>query len=501
MTFGKLRYLGLAEVPSPLPREKCWALIRTLRGLEMGLLGGVLSQEQQARYRTASLEESREDSSRGPEPMLQEVEFLETADEGQVESYYELRAEEEVALLRARAILAEHQLQMKLVEVEYMLDRKKLFFYFTSEQRVDFRAYVRDLAREFRTRIEMRQIGVRDEARAVRGIAPCGRPCCCSSWLHRFTPICIRMVKEQNLALNPAKISGICGRLMCCMAYEHPIYQELWRSLPNPGAKIKTEQGNYVLEGVDLNTKCVKIRFPGGREIPVSIEEFPDFKEAVLSGEPWETEDALPLSAHPRGRAAALKTRVSETKETKETKETEARPRRAAGRRFKPEKVSLDEHLAGRPDLVPIQEKPSGEPSPEGFDGALPKKKKSRRRKSRAKRAETTTTATAEPGPASKESVQKKSRTQERRSRSGRSQRPDRPEAPEQPEKGGGASGERLQRARRRPDRARQEGAQGESGVRSGRERPRRPENVRNARAGSEDGGGRPREGRTGEGR
>ena len=87
---------------------------------------------------------------------------------------------------------------------------------------MDFRAYVRDLARDFHTRIEMRQIGVRDEARVVKGIGPCGRPCCCSYWLHRFTPICIRMVKEQNLALNPTKISGICGRLMCCMAYEHP---------------------------------------------------------------------------------------------------------------------------------------------------------------------------------------------------------------------------------------------------------------------------------------
>ena len=146
-----------------------------------------------------------------------------------------------------------------------MLDRRKLFFYFTSEQRVDFRAYVRDLARDFHTRIEMRQIGVRDEARVVKGIGPCGRPCCCSYWLHDFTPICIRMVKEQKLALNPTKISGICGRLMCCMAYEHETYGALWKGLPGPGSKIRTENGTYVLESVDLASERVQVRTPSGR--------------------------------------------------------------------------------------------------------------------------------------------------------------------------------------------------------------------------------------------
>ena len=177
-TFGKLRYLGLAEVPDDAASETRWILIRTVRGLEMGLLGGPLSQEQEAKYRASCIEDGSGEHTRGPEPMLQEVEYVGNADADRIEEYYRCRGDEDSVLLRSREILVSHGLQMKLVDVEFLLDRKKLFFYFTSEQRVDFRGYVRDLAREFRTRIEMRQIGVRDEARVVSGIGPCGRPCC-----------------------------------------------------------------------------------------------------------------------------------------------------------------------------------------------------------------------------------------------------------------------------------------------------------------------------------
>ena len=340
-TFGKLRYLGLADIAEDaVPRTTRWVLIRTARGLEMGLIGGPLSPEQEAKYRASCLEDRSGEQMRGPEPMLQEVEYLGGAGAEQIEEYYRCRDSEGQTLLRAREILLDHDLQMKLVDVEYLLDRKKLFFYFTAEQRVDFRAYVRDLAREFRTRIEMRQIGVRDEARVVEGIAPCGRPCCCSYWLHHFSPIGIRMVKEQKLALNPAKISGICGRLMCCMAYEHPTYNELWKTLPGPGTKIRTEHGNYVLEGVDLATEHVQVRFPSGRIVPVSIPEFPDFRDAVLRGEPWgEEEDPSPRPVptprhHPR--------------EQGEGRESERNGVRALPRHNVQEKVTLEEHLAMR---------------------------------------------------------------------------------------------------------------------------------------------------------
>lgn len=254
----------------------------------MGLPGGTLSQEQEEKYH---LDSSKfEDSS---ETMLQNVEFIREADAQDIENYYTCRSDEEDALLRARDILADHRINMKLVDVEYMLDRKKFFFYFTAEQRVDFRSYVRDLAHEFRTRIEMRQIGIRDEARIVRGIASCGRQCCCGYWLRGFSPISIRIVKEQRSALNPTKISGLCGRLMCCMSYEQDLYSELWAKLPGPGAKIKTEQGYYVLESLDIGHERVNIRFPTGRLVPVSITEFPDFKETVLKGEEWGVDKEL----------------------------------------------------------------------------------------------------------------------------------------------------------------------------------------------------------------
>ena len=289
--FGKPRYLGLVDIGDLELGAGRWVVIETLRGIEMALLGGTLSREQEGKYRNACLEDSSDEHTRGPEPMLQEVTLIGPADSSQIYEHDERRLDEEAVLIRSRQILRGHQFQMKLVDVEYTMDRKKLFFYFTSDQRVDFRAYVRDLAKEFRIRIEMRQIGVRDEAKTVRGVSPCGRPCCCSYWLHRFTPINIRMVKEQNLALNPTKISGICGRLMCCMFYEHSTYSELWKNLPSPGTKIKAPSGNYILEGVDLHTEMVRVTFPEGGETPIPIAKFELFKETILRGETWQIEE------------------------------------------------------------------------------------------------------------------------------------------------------------------------------------------------------------------
>ncbi len=285
--FGKPRYLGLAAINDDIDTTG-WAVLKTARGYEMGLPGGALNEEQQAKY-TAEAAKYEETT----EAMLQEVEFVRNADEEDIANYYSCRSEENEALLRARDILSAHSLDMKLVDVEYMLDRRKFFLYFTAEQRVDFRAYVRDLAREFRTRIEMRQVGIRDEARIIKGIAPCGRPCCCGYWLHGFQPISIKIVKEQRSELNPTKISGLCGRLMCCMSYEQELYTELWAKLPGPGAKIRTEQGAYLLESLDIGREIVNVRFPSGRLVPVLIGEFADFQAAVLRGEEWGSDKEL----------------------------------------------------------------------------------------------------------------------------------------------------------------------------------------------------------------
>ncbi len=139
--------------------------------------------------------------------------------------------------------IAARRLQMKLVEVEYLFDRSKVIFYFTADGRIDFRELVRDLASQLRVRIEMRQIGVRDEARMLGGVGPCGKEFCCRSYLQEFEPVSIKMAKHQNLSLNPAKISGVCGRLLCCLGYENVFYQGFKKGLPKPGKTIMTAGG------------------------------------------------------------------------------------------------------------------------------------------------------------------------------------------------------------------------------------------------------------------
>lgn len=158
--------------------------------------------------------------------------------------------------------IAEHKLDMKLVDVEYTFDRNKVIFYFTADGRVDFRELVKDLASIFRTRIELRQIGVRDEAKMLGGIGPCGRMLCCSTFLGDFEPVSIKMAKDQNLSLNPAKISGLCGRLMCCLKYENDEYEDARRVLPDVGQKVKTPSGNGRVTGLNILERLVQVHIP-----------------------------------------------------------------------------------------------------------------------------------------------------------------------------------------------------------------------------------------------
>jgi len=153
----------------------------------------------------------------------------------------------------------EHQLDMKLVDVEYTFDRNKVIFYFTADGRVDFRELVKDLAAIFRTRIELRQIGVRDEAKMLGGIGPCGRMLCCSTFLGDFDPVSIKMAKDQNLSLNPTKISGFCGRLMCCLKYENDEYETAKGLLPDLGEMIVTPQGEGKVVGLNILERVLQV--------------------------------------------------------------------------------------------------------------------------------------------------------------------------------------------------------------------------------------------------
>lgn len=172
----------------------------------------------------------------------------------------ENKAREAEAFRKCQAQIARHGLNMKLVGVEYTFDRNKIVFYFTSEERVDFRELVKDLAAIFKTRIELRQIGVRDEAKFKGGIGPCGRSFCCASFLEEFEPVSIRMAKGQNLSLNPTKISGVCGRLMCCLRFEMNAYEEAREELPSTGDAVITPDGEGVVEKVDVRKKIIHVR-------------------------------------------------------------------------------------------------------------------------------------------------------------------------------------------------------------------------------------------------
>ena len=178
--------------------------------------------------------------------------------------------------------ILEHKLPMKLVDAEYSFDRSKIVFYFTSEGRVDFRNLVKDLASIFRVRIELRQIGVRDEARMLGGCGPCGRTLCCMSFLKDFDPVTIKMAKVQNLPLNPSKISGICGRLMCCLGYEHECYKECSKNMPKVGKEIKTDLGKGKVISVNPLKRTVTVNLGEGMIKEVELE---------ASGEPKKIKD------------------------------------------------------------------------------------------------------------------------------------------------------------------------------------------------------------------
>ena len=174
--------------------------------------------------------------------------------------------------------IADHKLKMKPIDVEYTFDGSKILFYFSAENRVDFRELVKDLASVYRTRIELRQIGVRDEAKMLGGLGVCGRPFCCASFLGEFQPVSIKMAKEQSLSLNPTKISGTCGRLMCCLKYEQDSYEELLKITPKVGALVETPDGQGQVEEANLLTGILKVKLKKNPDAPAAPYKREDVK-------------------------------------------------------------------------------------------------------------------------------------------------------------------------------------------------------------------------------
>lgn len=199
--------------------------------------------------------------------------IIRAANESDLRTVQENKEKEKKAFTVGEEKIRAHNLEMKLVDVEYTFDGSKILFYFTADGRVDFRELVKDLAGVFRTRIELRQIGVRDESKMVGGFGICGRPFCCNSFLGDFQPVSIKMAKEQGLSLNPVKISGTCGRLMCCLKYEQEAYEHLLRHTPKIGAIVETREGRGTVVDNNLLTGMLKIRLDRRPDAaPVLIE-------------------------------------------------------------------------------------------------------------------------------------------------------------------------------------------------------------------------------------
>ena len=267
--------------------------------------------------------------------------------------------------------IAEHKLEMKLVDVEYAFDRSKIIFYFTANGRVDFRMLVKSLASIFKTRIELRQIGVRDEAKMLGGIGPCGRPICCRTFLSDFTPVSIKMAKEQNLSLNPTKISGLCDRLMCCLKYEQDHYEQTRKRMPRVGREIITPDGSGVINAINVLEETVRVRIAVGdsfelREYKIDDCQRPGQDERKPRPEEDATaEDAQQAAENAEGGAA-------ETAEPNPLKKQEQRPPRGE----RPER-------APRPERSPKQERGSrperGERPPRPERGPRPPKKQTDR--------------------------------------------------------------------------------------------------------------------------
>ena len=215
------------------------------------------------------------------EDAAQLMPVVRVASEDDLAHAQEQQGKERRALQVCAEKVAEHDLPMKLIDADLSFDNTRLVFSFSSESRVDFRELVRDLAKTFRKRIELRQVGVRDEAKLLGGLGPCGRPLCCQSFLRSFEPVGIRIAKDQGLALNPSKISGLCDRLMCCLRFEHAMYKELHKKLPKRGDKVETEHGTAEVKDVHVLTEELGVTLEDGRSVRVPAREVHPLEDRV----------------------------------------------------------------------------------------------------------------------------------------------------------------------------------------------------------------------------
>ena len=260
---GKIYYFGPDEYKI---KKGDFVIVETARGIEFGEC-------------VIGMKEIPEESIISPLKLV-----LRIANAEDIAKHKENKDKEKEAFDICLKKISEHGLNMKLIDVEYTFDNNKVIFYFTAEGRVDFRDLVKDLATIFKTRIELRQIGVRDEAKMLGGLGPCGRPLCCSTFLGDFASVSIKMAKEQNLSLNPTKISGICGRLMCCLNYEQSTYEDIRKKLPKVGAIVETKRGKGEVIANSVLKEKVTVRFKSSQKNEEVVEDYKIDGIKLISG-------------------------------------------------------------------------------------------------------------------------------------------------------------------------------------------------------------------------
>ena len=368
---GKVYYFDPGDL---WPRPGQNAVVETARGIEFG--------EVVTAPRTIS-----DDQIVAP---LKKVIRIATEEDEQRAAFNEKREQEAFAICQEK--VARHKLEMKLVSVEYTFDNSKIIFYFTANGRVDFRELVKDLAGVFKMRIELRQIGVRDEAKMLGGLGPCGRHICCGAFLGDFQPVSIKMAKEQNLSLNPTKISGQCGRLMCCLKYEQDTYEQTLKRVPKVGKDIVTPDGTGVIVEINAIRERVKVRIRVGEDDSFEVREYSmdDVRRLGPDDQPAVRENRNQSDRRPPRKPA-------ETENADHSEETEAEeePKRKRYPHQKaPKNLSTDQFLEKMRDA-----------RAEEADPAAPKEhKRSRRRNGRGHRGENAqngvSSANAAPEPA-----------------------------------------------------------------------------------------------------
>ena len=352
---GKVYYFDPGDL---WPRPGQNAVVETARGIEFG--------EVVTAPRAIS-----DDQIVAP---LKKVIRIATEEDEQRAAFNEKREQEAFAICQEK--VARHKLEMKLVSVEYTFDNSKIIFYFTANGRVDFRELVKDLAGVFKMRIELRQIGVRDEAKMLGGLGPCGRHICCGAFLGDFQPVSIKMAKEQNLSLNPTKISGQCGRLMCCLKYEQDTYEQTLKRVPKVGKDIVTPDGTGVIVEINAIRERVKVRIRVGEDDSFEVREY-SMDDVRRLGP--EDQPAVRENRNQPDRRQNRKAAEAEAAERSEDQETEEEPKRKRYPHQKaPKNLSTDQFLEKLKDA-----------RGEDGDSAAPKEhKRPRRRNGRGHRGE-----------------------------------------------------------------------------------------------------------------